>query len=150
MIPCPGQPGKESIRRSLFNESWQLAGREFLQLQREGFDPEARNSWAGIPVASSEPAKELFARIDELLIGDSPDLATARDVISNRVRVAAADARRDKHLQFMTPMRMWNARSFHIAKDLTPEQAATPPRRAAAANGSTTELPVQRGRFKDL
>jgi len=110
-------------RRKLFVEAWTYAGLRHQELKAEGIDAHARNCWSGMPDASSPEVQALRARLDQLLMGDEPDFAAARETIRNRVDVAAAEARYVlRHLRFMTPMRMWDPKSFALAAALSPEQ----------------------------
>ena len=115
---------RDDLRRKLWNEAWTFAGLEHVKLKSEGVDRHARNCWSGVPPADSPEAKLLFARIDELLVTD--DYETAREKIRNRVLVAAEQARhKHGHLQFFTPMRMWDPKSFAIDVALSPQQVAS-------------------------
>lgn len=128
-------------RSRLFNAAWGYAGHKHHELKADGVDPNARNCWSALPSADSIETKSLNARLDELLEGDAPDFGRASDVIRNRVDVAAAEARRDKTLRWFIPARMWDAKSFSIAKDLSPEQAAQPRR---TSDKPITEQPIRR------
>lgn len=128
---------RANLRLRLYNEAWTLAGLEYEKLKSEGIEPEARNCWAGLPDASSFESKGLFARIDELLIGDKPDVARARDVLRNRILVAAAEARHNlRHLRFMVPARMWDPKNFAIGAALTPGQVEAEAMRRAGPKGA--------------
>lgn len=126
---------RDDLRRKLWNDAWTLAGLEHAKLKAEGIDPHARNCWSGIPPADSPESVRLFERIDELLIGN--DFEATREKIRNRVLVAAAEARHKlHHLEFFTPMRMWEPKSFAIAEALSPEQIA---RSRAGPRGASRE-----------
>lgn len=126
---APANRNRTDRRRRLHMHAWGYAGMKHDELRADGVDPNARNCWAGLPSASSLEAQSLFARIDELAPGDTEaEFNRAGEVIKNRVDVAAAEARRDKTLRWFIPARMWDAKSFSIAKDLSPEQAAQPRR----------------------
>lgn len=110
-----------------------------------------------MPSASSDEVKELLSRIDELTEGDSPNWERAAEVIRNRIDVAAAEARRDKTLRWFIPARMWNPKSFAVAKDMSPEQAAVPrrggagpeprgPRKVVVTEDDNPPLPPSGGR----
>lgn len=119
--------GRLQLRRRLFTEIWGHAAGKHREARIAGIDPHARDCWGSMPDARS--AEALFARIDELTEGDAPDWNRAAEVIRNRVDVAFAEAQhKHKHLAFCTPMRLWDPKSFSIAKDLSPEQVAQPPR----------------------
>lgn len=114
------------LRARMFNEAWTYAGLKHEELKVAGVDPHARNCWSHLPDVNAQESQDLLARITELAIGESPDWNRVRDVIRNRIDVAAAEARRDGTLRWFTPARMWAAKSFSIAKDLSPAQAAQP------------------------
>lgn len=131
---------RADLRRRLFGEAWQFAGQTFFELKAAGVDPDARNSWSGTPSGSSHEVKALFARIDELLGGDPPNFEHVREVIRNRVLVAAAEARHKLgHLRFMTPACMWNEKSFSLAKDWTPAQVEAAARASPGARDKPAE-----------
>lgn len=138
---------KHDRRARLFNDAWGYAGFKHAELQAAGVDPHARSCWNGLPSASSDEARALFARIDELTEGEKPDWSRAMETIKNRVDVAAAEARRDAKagqraaLRWFIPARMWDAKSFSIAKDMSPEQAAQPRR---ADKPAAPEQPIRR------
>ena len=122
----PPQRSRAELRRKLFGDAWSYAGLKHEELKNAGVDPTARNCWSGTP--AGDPVNLLFNRIDELAIGEDAVRAfgEAGLVIHNRVDVAAAIARRDNTLRWFTPARMWDAKSFAIDKDLSPEQAGQP------------------------
>lgn len=115
---------KSAQRRKLFNDAWVLCAYEHLRARGDGVDPQARDCWAGEPGANKYERELLNERIDELTRGDSPNWGAAEAAIRNRVLVAFAEARRTGSLQFCTPARMWDAKSFAIGSAMTPEQAA--------------------------
>lgn len=117
---------RDRRRRKLFNDAWVLCAYEHLRARGEGVDPAARDCWAGEPGANRYERDLLDARIAELTRGDTPDWTAAEAAIRNRVLVAYAEARRTRSLQYCTPPRMWDAKSFAIASAMTPEQAAKP------------------------
>lgn len=130
-VSKPAQRGssaeRESVRRRLVTFAWQYAGERYRELEREGIDPSAvPNCWNGLPSANSDEMRELKARIDELLDGKAPTYEAAEDVIKRRIDVAAAEARRDRRRDYMTPPRMWNPKSFSIASSMSPAQASRP------------------------
>jgi len=128
---------REDLRRRLWNEAWTLAGLEHQKLKSEGVDSDARNCWSGMPDANSSEARALFARIDEHMLGDKPNVDAVREVFRNRILVAAAEARWNlKHLRFFTPARMWNAESFAIAKALSPAQVQASTQQRAGPKGA--------------
>lgn len=132
-------------RRRLIGKAWQLAGEAFLRVQGSGIDPTAPNGWSGLPSASTVPMRNLAARLDEMLVGESPDFAAAEARIANRIAVSEAEARAltPPTSRFMTPARMWDPTSFSIGADMSPEQAATPMHRGARAGprGSAERAP---------
>ena len=132
-------------RRRLFGDAWTYAGLKHHELKAEGIDPNARNCWGVMPDAGSFEAQQLFARIDELTAGDAPDWKRARELVRNRIDVAAAEVRAAKPptLRWFIPARMWDAKSFAIAKDLSPEQAAQP-RARDRFTSDAPETPVRR------
>jgi hypothetical protein len=88
---------RADLRRRLFGEAWQYAANKYFELKAAGIDPDARNAWGGLPGANAFEARELFKRIDELLAGDPPNYKHAREELTNRVDVAAAEARFKVH-----------------------------------------------------
>jgi hypothetical protein len=139
---------RDDRRRKLWVEAWTYAGLRHQELKAAGIDPDARNCWSGLPDASGPEAKLLFERIDQLLLGDEPDFAGSREIIRNRVDVAAEEARLLRHLRWMTPMRLWNEESFAIAAALTPAQvraqAATQSRAGPRGSGPRPPDPIRR------
>jgi hypothetical protein len=127
----PGSIARANARRRVITTAWQLAGQAFRELGREGIDPTAPDSWAGLPSADSEAMKRLGAIADRLLIGDLPDAEAALAAIRNRVAVAKAEAKAKSPptRRYLTPMAMWSPISFEHAAALSPEQvraAVTP------------------------
>ncbi|MGN6107263.1 MAG: hypothetical protein ACTHU0_19300 [Kofleriaceae bacterium] len=122
--PRRHQPASTEVARRLVGDAWQYAGQSYTKLGLEGVDPTAPNCWSGLPPADSDPMQELRARIDELLRGQAPSFDLAREVIRRRIDVAAAEARRDGRRDYMTPARLWAAKSFAIASAMSPEQVA--------------------------
>jgi len=133
---------RDDRRRKLFGDAWNYACLKHHELRAEGIDSHAR-SWAAMPPASSIESQLLLSRINELTEDDAADFRAAGEVIKNRVDVAAAEARRDKTLRWFIPARMWDAKSFAIAKDLSPAQAAQPRR---SAKESAPEQPIRKMR----
>lgn len=139
-------------RRNLVSDSWRFAGEQFRALQAEGIDLDATAApWAGLPAASSQPMVELRARIDELLIGDEPDFAMAAETIQRAVLVGVAKARKSGSLEYLTPARLWDRRSFAIDSALTPKQVARGARDgpARSARSSRAERPTVLGDLLD-
>jgi hypothetical protein len=128
-------------RRQLFHESWLYAAEKHRELRAAGVDAAARDCWGAMPPAGGAEAQALLARIDELTEGDEPDWDRASEVIRNRVDVAAAEARREAHLRYFIPARLWNESSFAIGAALSPAQAAQP---RAPARASHSTAPVRR------
>jgi hypothetical protein len=143
-----GAQTKADRRRRLFGDAWMYAGMKHAELQAAGIDPHARSCWGGLPSASTDAARNLFARIDELTEGDAPNWKAAEEAIRNRVDVAAAEARRDAKagqqgaLRWFIPARMWDAKQFSVAKDLSPEQAGQP--RHTNNKPASADQPIRR------
>jgi hypothetical protein len=139
---------RDDRRRKLFGDAWSYAGLKHAELQATGIDPHARSCWGGLPSASTEAARNLFARIDELTEGDAPNWKAAEEAIRNRIDVAAAEARRDAKagqrgaLRWFIPARLWDAKQFAVAKDLSPEQAGEP--RHTNNKPAASEQPIRR------
>jgi hypothetical protein len=129
-VPAPPAPERDAIKRRLKGFAWQYAGQRYGELGQQGIDITAPNCWSGMPSAGSKPMKELDARIDELLDGQAPTEEAAREVIRRRVDVAAAEGIHKHRRDFMTPMRLWNADSFWIAADMSPQQVGREANRA--------------------
>lgn len=135
---------REDARRQLFGSAWSFAAAELRELEIEGLKGARPGAWGGLPSASSDEAKALFARIDELTV--SGDWVGAEHVIRNRVRVAAARARMDKSTAFFVPAWMWDAEHFAKWKDMDPtavaqlqrgQQSRQGPRRSQAIGSAT-------------
>lgn len=118
------------------------------ELKAEGIDPTAPN----IPLTHSPEDygwNLLLDRIEELL---GADPSTAKEILTRRLDVAVAEARRDRSLQYFALPRMFDPKSFSIASAMSPEQAARPragPRasdsrgtRAAEANEEIRHIPT--------
>lgn len=138
------------LRRQLLSFAWDLGGVWLRKLQSEGVDPEAPNSWSGLPPADSPPMVNLRAIVDELLIGDRPDYAGARVILERRVLVAYAEGKRMGTGQYMTPARMWNRESFSIASAMSPEQAARGPRAGPTRSPASNRPPERPNPIRPL
>lgn len=144
-VRAPASRERAEARRRLIGRAWTIGGEAFARVQADGIDLTAPNGWAGLPSASSPPMANLLAILDELLAGDRPDFEAAEAKIANRIAVAEAEARAmsPPSARYMTPARIWNRESFSIAVDMSPEQAAAPPRpfRRAGPRGSAERAP---------
>jgi hypothetical protein len=92
------------------------------QLKAEGIDPTAPNIGV-LPNGEDYGWQQLLDRTQELLNTD-PD--TAGEVLTRRIDVAAAEARRDRTLRWFTTAALWTAKSFAIGAAMSPEQASQP------------------------
>lgn len=144
--PLGAAKDRDETRRRLIRFAWQHAGKRYGELGAEGIDPTAPNCWSGLPVASSDAMLELKARINELLDGAAPSYELAEEVLRRRIDVAAAEGRRDRRRDYMTPARMWAAKSFAIASAMSPQQAARP--RQAARTAPRAEPAIERPAMK--
>lgn len=138
-IPPSTEYGRTGLRRRLFGAMWQFSAAEYQAAKISGLDPHAKNCWSAMPAASSPEAKALLAIIDDLAPGDSPEeFDRAGEAIRNRVLVSLSEAKhKHGHLQFCTPMRMWNRESFAIAAALTPAQVEQTARLPARGSQSS-------------
>lgn len=118
-------------RRARFNhDAWKLARETHAKLRAEGIDPNAVG-WSAMP--SGAGMGLLVDRVRELLAGDPPDYDGARVILERRIAVAAAEARREGHLRWFVPMRIFDDESFWRGAEVSPEQVARP---RASARGS--------------
>jgi hypothetical protein len=93
--------------------------------------------WPAQPGINFAPFEELIARIGELTPGDEPNFAEAEERVRNRIAVAAAEAERDRKLDFFTPHWMWDRKQFGRADGETPAQVL---RRGAKPSSSDAPL----------
>lgn len=120
-------------RARLARDAVNYAALKHAELKGEGIDPTS----PPIPLVHS-PADYgwnlLQDRCDDLL--QLGDVASAREVITRRLDVGVAEARRDRSLKYFTLPRMFEGKSFAIAAAMSPEQAAQP--RAGPPRGTPT------------
>ncbi len=148
--PPPGipAPGGGDPRVRLNHDVWRYAAMEHVRLREEGISPDTV-LWPAMPAGAA--ASDLVARTREVLAQtDPPDFAAARALIKRRIDVAVAEAKREHHLNWFTPMRIWDERGFWRATEVTPEQAAKPraPARSAMTPRGTPE--PERRRLKPV
>lgn len=128
-IPMPGQ-GRDA-RVQLNTDAWRYAAMKHAELSLPGSLP-----WPVMPVG--EAKNELVARTREVLAQhDPPRFDEAKALITRRIEVAFAAAKREGHAKWFTPMRMWDPKSFWLDCEITPEQAAQP--RSPPPRGSLAE-----------
>jgi hypothetical protein len=138
-IPGPGQVPDQ--RRKLNHDAWQYAAREHAQLRAEGIAPDAV-PWPPMPAGA--PMGDLVERTREVLAQtDPPDYGAAWASMKRRIDVASAEARREHHLNWFTPTRLWDAKTFWRALEFTPQQAGQP-RIAPAARPAAPSEPARR------
>ena len=143
--PAPAPPPLAIVpadnRRVRFNhDAWKLARETHTKLRAEGIDPNAV-SWSAMP--SGAGMGLLVDRVRELLAGDTPDYDGALVVLERRIAVAAAEARREGHLRWFTPMRIFDDESFWRGAEVTPEQVSRP-RASARGSPSRADAPQPR------
>lgn len=137
-VPMPGR-GRDP-RVQLNTDAWRYAAMKHAELSLPGSLP-----WPVMPVG--EAKNELVARTREVLAQhDPPRFDEAKALITRRIEVAFAAAKREGHAKWFTPMRMWDPKSFWIDCEITPEQAAQP---RASARGTLAEASQPR-RIKTL
>lgn len=123
-------------RRRLVRSAWNYAATKHGELKHgDGLSPTSP-SWGLLPPADGPAAAALIERVAELLVQHEHDFPAVEDVLRRRVDVAAAIARRDRHLDWFIAMRMWDAKSFAIDAALSPEQVAAQKRRSPVARGT--------------
>lgn len=114
--------GVSPERSRLNTEAWNYAATSHAMLREEGIAGD-------VPfplLAYGDPMRELAARVRELLGDDiEPDYEGARAKLRHRVDVAIAEARRSdvQHLKWFTPSRLWDAKSFARALEVSPAEA---------------------------
>lgn len=104
----------------LNTDAWRYAAMKHAELGLDGSLP-----WPAMPVGVA--MTDLTERTREVLAQhDPPRFEEARALITRRIDVAFAEAKREGHAKWFTPMRMWDAKSFWRSVEMTPEQAAAP------------------------
>lgn len=102
--------------------AWAYAASKHAELRGSGIDQNAI-PWPAMPVGSG--AGDLVARTREVA-GDPPDFERAMEIHRRRIDVAVAECRREGHLKWFTPSRIWEERSFWKGAEQSPDQAAQP------------------------
>lgn len=118
--PDPAPDRGAAVRR-LIAAAWQLAGDAFQKLGKGGIDPTAPDAWSTTPPADAPPMRALM-QIAEQLLDQHRTEEAALSVIRHRVEVARAEGYSKATRRWMAPMSMWNAKSFAIACEKSPEQ----------------------------
>ncbi len=146
--PPPGipVPGGRDPRVSLNHDAWRYAAMEHARLREEGISPGAV-LWPPMPAGIAQ--SDLVARTREVLAQtDPPDFVAARELITRRIDVAAAEAKREGHLNWFTPTKIWDERGFWRATEVTPEQAGQPRAPPRAPPGPRGTPDPERRRLK--
>lgn len=130
-------------RRKVNHDAWAYASATHAKLRAEGVDPHAI-AWTAIPVGAA--ASDLIARTRELMPEPSAPgaAASALEVHRRRVDVAAAESRREQHLRWFTPSRIYARESFWKAAEMDPRQIA-----GSAPRGEQPTLRVGHGATDD-
>ena len=136
-IPTPGTTSDPRVR--LNTQAWQYAAAEHLRLKGTGISPLAK-AWHAWPVGAAKD--DLVDRTREVLaMSDPPDFEAARVLLKARIDVAVAEAVREQHLDWFTPMLLWRKESFWRAAETTPAAAAQPRSRAGPVARGTPANP---------
>lgn len=123
--PPPGipQPGtaRPDPRVKLNWDAWAYAALKHAEIR----DEIAPNALPFPAMPGGDPMRELAARTREVLeqTGDPPNFEKARETVKRRIDVAVAEAKREQHLKWFTPSRIWDSKSFWRALEVTPEEA---------------------------
>lgn len=105
-------------RIKLNHDAWNYAADTHAKLREAGID---RNAIRWSPMPTGAAANDLVDRTREILAGDA-DIERARAMHHRRVDVAAAEARREHHLKWFTPSRIYAKDSFWKAAEMHPSQ----------------------------
>ncbi len=143
--PPPGipMPGSRDRTVKLNGDAWQYAAQEHVRLMCE-HNLAGSNAWPGLPVG--EAKNDLVERTRELLDMCGGDHVAAAAKHKHRVDVAVAEAIRERHLRWLTPMKLFDSEQFWRALEIDPIDAARP----RPVRGAKPEEEIVKGRFKPL
>jgi hypothetical protein len=126
-LPHPA-PAAERARQvpeprvKINHDAWAYAAAKHAELRAAGIGVTAVPF---PPMPAGVAQEDLVARTKEIAT-DGVDYAAAMEVHRRRIDVLVAECRREQHLKWFTPPRIWEARTFWKAAYTTPEDASEP------------------------
>lgn len=133
--PVPSYPTSQihNPRTKLNHDTWQYAAMKHMELVSGGLS--GSMPWPAMPAGA--PMHDLVERVRECVDQANGDVSKAAVVLRRRIDVAIAESKREGHLKWFTPSRLWDSKSFYRAIEISPEDAAKPrPPRAGPVSAS--------------